>query len=488
MTATPPDPPPTGRQKGAKLFLLGSALAQICALARYVLLARILGPEQLGFAAILILTAQLFAASSDAGADRFVIQDSQGDEPEVQRLAQLVAVGRGSITALGLAAVAYPISLHYSNPTLGWATLCLALSPFLLGFLHLDMRRQQRRRDFRAEGLGIITSELAAFVVMGVAAWFLKSFIAVAFGLIARSLVMTITSHLTRERRYEIGFSKAHWPRLARFSAPLIANGMLLFLAGQGDRLVMATTLGPADLGRYAAVMLLALYPTSLVMRYLSATQLPKLAGAKADSARLGAEEGLLGGACLAFAAAIMTGYTLVGPYAVELLYGADFRLPTAVFALIAALQAGRMLRQWPTTAALALGRSGIVLTNNAVRAASLPVAFVVAIQTKSLEGVLVALVVGEVAATIVALVMLRRACAGPALSDATRIAAFVGVAVLAWLWGVLPALSGAWWAAAVALAVFLGWIGRQEAPTLRLAAAILHNAIGRRRRTSPGK
>ncbi|MBS0489219.1 MAG: oligosaccharide flippase family protein, partial [Proteobacteria bacterium] len=64
-------------------------------MARYTIMARLLGPEQLGLAALLILTSSFFESVSDNGSDRFMIQDPDGDKPEVQKLVQLVFVGRG---------------------------------------------------------------------------------------------------------------------------------------------------------------------------------------------------------------------------------------------------------------------------------------------------------------------------------------------------------------------------------------------------------
>ena len=72
----------TPARRGARAYLAGSIVAQGCALGRYTLLARLLGPEQLGLAATLILTQQFFESLSDSGADRFSIQDKDGDTPE----------------------------------------------------------------------------------------------------------------------------------------------------------------------------------------------------------------------------------------------------------------------------------------------------------------------------------------------------------------------------------------------------------------------
>src|SRR5689334_8515196 len=79
---------PTVR-RGTKSYLAASLVAQASALARYVVLARMVGPTELGLAATLILTAQFFESISDTGADRFIVQDATGDTPATQGLVQV---------------------------------------------------------------------------------------------------------------------------------------------------------------------------------------------------------------------------------------------------------------------------------------------------------------------------------------------------------------------------------------------------------------
>jgi O-antigen/teichoic acid export membrane protein len=101
--------PRAAQRRGGKQYLGASMAAQFCALARYTLLARLLGPEQLGIAVALILTAQFFESVTDSGSDRFLVQDRHGDEAEVQRLAHLVWLGRGILIASALVVLAASI-------------------------------------------------------------------------------------------------------------------------------------------------------------------------------------------------------------------------------------------------------------------------------------------------------------------------------------------------------------------------------------------
>ena len=97
------DMPP--ERRGARGYFAASAISQVCALLRYVLLARLLGPEQLGFAAALMLTGSFFDLISDTGGDRFLIQDKDGDQASAQSLVQHVLVVRGASIEIGRAHV-----------------------------------------------------------------------------------------------------------------------------------------------------------------------------------------------------------------------------------------------------------------------------------------------------------------------------------------------------------------------------------------------
>jgi O-antigen/teichoic acid export membrane protein len=185
-------------RRGGKAYLAASFAAQFCALARYTLLARLLGPEQLGIAVALILTSQFFESITDSGSDRFLVQDKQGDEPEVQGLVHLVWLGRGLMIGACLVALAIPLAQFYDAPELRTAFIFFALTPLIAGFAHLDYRRLQRKSDFRAESRALVSSEVVSLAVTGIVAYLTRDYTAIICGLIARSAVLVLVSHLRR--------------------------------------------------------------------------------------------------------------------------------------------------------------------------------------------------------------------------------------------------------------------------------------------------
>lgn len=465
-------------RRGAKAYLAGSIVSQVCALARYTLLARLLGPEQLGLAATLILTVQFFQSISDSGSDRFLIQDKDGDEPAVQRLVQLVFVSRGLFTGAFLLLMAVPIATFLKTPQLAYAFMGLAIYPLIAGLLHLDMRRSQRWNDFRSEAQGLIAGELAGLAATAVAAYLTRDFTAIIYGLAVRSAVIVVVSHLNAKRPYAIGYSLEHGPRLGRFAAPLMLNGLLLFVGAQGDRIIVGGQLGFAALGHYTAVLLLILYPAAILMRFSSTIHLPRIAAGRDDPEAQRKAVDRLGGQLLLLGVALAAGFALVAPTMIIVLFGTDFSQPALTVGLIGILQAARFVRQWPNTVALATGRSGIVLANNLVRLLGLPAALLGIYAVGGLTGVVAGFLVGEIVALVTAVWSLNRAANHPVLQDFDRLACFILSmgCILGWVI-VLSDPTVLKVAVVVASSVLVGgWALFREAATI-------HDALGMARR-----
>jgi O-antigen/teichoic acid export membrane protein len=419
-----------GRQ-GSKAYLVASFGAQACALLRYTLLARLLGPEQLGIAVALILTAQFFESVTDSGGDRFLVQDRRGNEPEVQGLVHLVWLVRGALIAGALALLAVPLARFYGEPQLVTGFLILAIAPLIAGLAHLDYRRTQRTSDFRGEARVLLLSELAALLVTAIAAWLLRDFTAILYGLVVRSAMIVIVSRLVATRRYRAGYSADDAKRLAAFAWPLMLNGLLLFFGSQGDRLLIGKQVGLTELGYYSAALLLIFYPTGILQRVVTTMHLPLIAAASNGPARHAAADRLAGQTSL-LTILMLVGFTAVAPPIIPLIFGADFRQPAYLIALIAILQTSRFLRLWPVTIALSLGRSRTVLVSNLLRLLAFPFAFAAMTIADGLLGILIGFTLAEALALLVTLLLVSRHLKLPLFSGLGRLLAFVLCSALA--------------------------------------------------------
>lgn len=409
---------------------------QVLALARYTLLARLIGPEQLGLAALLILTSQFLESVSDTGSDRFLVQDRDGDAPQMLNLVHLAMGLRGITIAALLVLLAGPLAGLFQAPSLQDSLVWLAITPLLAGLLHYDIRRVQRAGDFRPEGVTIIAGETAALIGTGVAAWILRDHTAVIYGLALRAMAMVIASHIMAHRPYRWGFSRPEAGRFGAFAAPLFLNGLLLFMGSQGDRLLIGSTVGPTALGYYSAILLLIMSPLAAMSRFLMTVHLPSLSAQRDEPAQFDAATGRLAGRATLAALAAGLGFTLLGPVATYLLYGREFVQPLLIFALLGVLQSLRFVRFWPNTVAVSIGRSSVVTVNNIARLAGLFVALAAVVLGWGLEGIVAGFILGEVAALLAALVQLNQIKAIPLRRDLERVGLLLAMFVVAIAWG----------------------------------------------------
>ena len=404
-------------------------VAQASALVRYVILARILGPEQLGLAAMLVLTAQFFDSVSDTGADRFIVQSPKGDTPRMLGVVHMAMALRGVMIAAALFVTAGLVARLYGAPQIVPALHVLALAPLIAGFTNLDMRRVQRTGDFRPESYVTLFGELASVAATATAAFIVRDHTAVLYGLIARALTMVTASHLVSARRYGWAYGPLEARLFFQVAGPLAINGLFLYFGSQGDRLLVASGLGAAALGHYSAILLLIFNPTSALARFLQGMHLPQVAAARDDGPRLRAQGERLAGQTLLLSVGAAVGFAVAGPLIAPLLFGELGVQPVLIFAALGVVQAARMLRGWPTTLALGLGRSTEVMVNNIIRVVALPLAFVANLHWHTLFAILLGFFVGEVLALFGALWFLIRAAAVPASSSLRRSMMFLLIA-----------------------------------------------------------
>ena len=466
-------------RRGGFMLLGSSIAAQASALLRYIIMARMLGPQGLGLAAALTVTAGFFDMISDTGSDRFIIQDRDGGKANVQKLVQLVFVSRGILVSLALVVFAVPVAQFYESPRLAPGLVLLAISPLIFGFAHLDVGRMQREQNFRPAAICIIVAEAAGLVAAAAAAWVTRDFTAVAYSLIVRSAVKVGLSHVLAERPYRIGWDAQSAPRLKRFAMPLLMNGLMLFILSQGDRLIIGHRLGLTSLGYYSTIMLLIYYPSGVIGGYIHAIFVPMISASRDSFAEQNRLSERLGGQTLMLSIAMAIGFAIVAPPLVPILFGSRFTQPALLIGLIGVLQAMRFFLSWPTTVYLAMGRSATLLISNLVHFLVFPAAFIGLWLMNSLTAVVLSFIVAEFIAVAVAMMLLNRMLGRRIVHGADRIAMLVLICVWVVAWNL--AWQAQMWLLGACMVpisiVLLIWIYRREADVINEALVMVRRS-----------
>jgi O-antigen/teichoic acid export membrane protein len=389
------------------LVIANQVIAEGAVLLRNILLARMLGPEQMGLAVMLAITLRCLEMFSYLAADRLLVQARDGNTSRFQANAHGLEVARGLLSGVALCALAYPAAIAFGYPDTAWAFATLGLVPVLRGFSHMDYRRLQRALKFgptfKVESLANIIGTLSVWPV-----WVLTGdFSALVWVSLLQAGAHVSLSHVFARRQYCLRFDRVYIVRMLQFGWPMLVNSLLMFGVFQGDRLVVAFSVSTEDLSRYALALQLGLLPTLVLARGSLTLLLPLLA--KQQDHRF-VFLGLYHQAMLVlvlFACLFILGYTLLGNQIITLIFGGDFFISQIVLAWLGYALAIRIIRVGPSTAALALGDSRMLMQTNLLRLGGLVIAVWVGLTGKGLTYIVAAAAVGETAALAAGIVIL---------------------------------------------------------------------------------
>jgi O-antigen/teichoic acid export membrane protein len=221
------------------------------------------------------------------------------------------------------------------------------------------------------------------------------------WGVLAHALTQVAMTHALAERPYRLGLARDELRGALAFGWPLTLNGVLLALAAQGDRIVVAAALGMAELGVYAAATILTTAIVGTAMQVVSGAALPWLSAAQADRPAFLARHVAMGAAWALVGALTFPGLMLLGDDLVALVFGEPFRPAPMLMATVALAAALRMLRGWSSGAAMALGDTRAILLGNAVRPCGLAAAGLAAALGLGVVWVSACMALGELASTV---------------------------------------------------------------------------------------
>ena len=375
-------------------------LSEVGALMRSILMAWAAGPEELGRAMMLVLVLRLTEMISDIGVERLLMTSRDGDDPDFMAALQGAAMLRGFAMALMLLVLAVPMSMSFSGGASLPTYLALAIIPLLRAFLNLDYRKSER--NFRYGPMAIVEggSVIVMLVSLPILTHLVPDHRAMLLALIVQAAAQVVLSHLVAKRRWRMKIDPVVLHRAFRFGAPLVVNAFLMFLTFQADRMIVAGWFGWAEVGIYGVALQLASLPAQIAGRAAGSLLAPRLRVAMHED-NLHAVMRSAMKLHLALAGAFALGFALLAPFAIEMVYGADFR-PSFALALALGLAAAfRILRTPHSQLAVASGRTADPAKANFWRAIALVPALGLAVIGQPLLTVALAAMGGELLATI---------------------------------------------------------------------------------------
>lgn len=342
---------------------------------RNLILARLIGADGMGLAVAIAVGIRIFEMIGDFGLEGWLVQVRTSNLRRVRGTVHSLQLTKGCLL-MGLAMVLASPLTGMLQPQLDPSVFALAaIAIGIRGLVNCDYRERHRDRDYvgtlQVEG----GSNVLALIAIAPIALLTRDYSAIAWASIVQAAAMSVLSQAVARRVMTFTFDAATVVNALRFGFPVACNAVLMFLAMQGDRLIVAAHFEPRVLAAFAIAAQLTLLPTLAGARFLLGFDLPRFSelAEQTDTWQSSFRNRLIQVAGLA--AALVVGLTIFGNSLVRFLYGENFVAEPAVMELLALAAGLRLVRAVPNTMLMAMGRTPILLAGNLPRILALFVA-----------------------------------------------------------------------------------------------------------------
>ena len=252
-----------------------------------LVLTRVFTPDIFGIVAIAASIQLVVALVTDFGLSQAVIQSPNGEDQTFQNTAWSLQVIRGFlITGVGaLAALLVFAGVHYqwfsplsvySNPAVPAVIVATSASAIIMGFRSIKAIVINRNLELRRVTLIELTSQLVNFLVVVLLGWKTGSVWSFVVGGIASSAVNVILTHTWLPGFGDrFGWDSDALAELKKFGKWVVLSSSVGSLATSGDRLLLATWIGPNLLGYYSLASNIATIADGITSRVFGGVSMP---------------------------------------------------------------------------------------------------------------------------------------------------------------------------------------------------------------------
>ena len=256
----------------------GSVIIEITRFVRSVVLARILVPEDFGLFGMALTVMAAFNALSTLGFTRTIVTNNFETKAEIKAHLNTIwslELVRSLLTALLIAASAFPLSHFYRQPQLKIIIPVLGLVTLVQGLQNTGMVLLRKEISFArifwyevaTNAIGVGCSIVLASIMRNV--W------ALVLGLFVTALVGTALSYVIHSHRPQFRL-EPHVLRSALHLGKLtLVIAAASYLMNMADNVVVGRTLGPRALGNYSLAFNIASTPISVLVVSITAVMFP---------------------------------------------------------------------------------------------------------------------------------------------------------------------------------------------------------------------
>jgi O-antigen/teichoic acid export membrane protein len=248
--------------RGATWSAAGFVGGQLVRLVGNTVVAGLLFEEAFGLMALVLVFITGLQLFSDIGIGPSIIQNERGDDQVFVNTAFTLQAVRGVLLWVASCLGALPFATFYGQPQLAQLIPVVGFTAALQGLNSTKLFTANRHLAMGRLTLIELASQVVAVVAMIVWAVVSPSVWALVAGAVASAVAKLVLSHLALPG---IG-NRLQWEARARttllhFGRWIFLSTLLMFLAGQSDRLIFGKLVDIGTLGVYSIAVMLASFP-----------------------------------------------------------------------------------------------------------------------------------------------------------------------------------------------------------------------------------
>jgi PST family polysaccharide transporter/lipopolysaccharide exporter len=276
--------------KGAIWAMGQNAFGRILQLAMLVVLARLIGPKQIGLVGVALLALSGVQKFTDVGLNAALVQDENENVDEHLNTVWILEMARGLLIFSVLYVAAPFIASVLSDDMLAETTMLIrviGLSPLLLGFRNPGMVYFQKNLDFHKQFVYRVGGDIATVVVAIGWALVEPTAMSLAAGYVAADVIRLGGSYLLHEYRPNLSFSRESAGKLINYGKWITGSSILYFLYSEGDDAFVSAFLGTAPLAFYQYAYRFSNAPATELTSVISSVMFPAFSKLQNDTAQL---------------------------------------------------------------------------------------------------------------------------------------------------------------------------------------------------------
>ena len=383
----------------------------IIILLRNIIIARILGPENMGIATTFIIFVTFLEMSTEISIDKYIIQYKHNVSDKLIACLHGIHLSRYLLISVGTLVLALPLAILLNQEHLITYYISLSVIPILKGFSHLEIRLEQKDMKYKRFNIAKFSTDFCILIALLPITLFYKDFTAVILILILESGISTIISHILAKKKYQLTINRNDTRSILRFGLPMVINSIIIFTIIQGDRLLIGTFYNMATLGKFTVTFGLTLMLALLISRINTMLCLPLLSKARKNIKTFEQTSMFISYYFSTIALIYAAVFLIFGELILSILYGNAYALPLGLIMTLAIMNALRIMRDLPSIITLSLGKPKRTLSINLYRCFGLFISGYLAYNQYPLIAVTTGGVIGELIALGISYKVIKNEC-----------------------------------------------------------------------------